>query len=114
MRVEMLGAFGAGFAAGILTLGVLIWHSGGWRVQASGAQDAPIATSEKSEVQKVAPSAPATVEAIVPPKLAMPIAGVNPKKLTDTFNEGRSGHTHEALDIAAARGTPVLAVAGGR
>ena len=45
--------------------------------------------------------------------LAMPLAGVDPKTLTDTFNDARTGHKHEALDIMAPRGTPVLAVAEG-
>ena len=45
--------------------------------------------------------------------LAMPIANVDPKTLTDTFNDARTGHKHEALDILAPRGTPVLAVAEG-
>jgi murein DD-endopeptidase MepM/ murein hydrolase activator NlpD len=33
--------------------------------------------------------------------------------LIDTFNEMHDGHKHEALDILAPRGTPVLAVAEG-
>ena len=45
--------------------------------------------------------------------LAMPIANVDPKTLSDTFNDARTGHKHEALDIMAPRGTPVLAVAEG-
>src|ERR1051326_5392031 len=48
-----------------------------------------------------------------PPRLAMPIAGIDAKTLTDTFVETRDGHQHDALDIPAARGTPVLAVAEG-
>jgi murein DD-endopeptidase MepM/ murein hydrolase activator NlpD len=43
----------------------------------------------------------------------MPLANVDPKTLTDTFNDARTGHKHEALDIPAPRGTPVLAVAEG-
>jgi len=43
----------------------------------------------------------------------MPLANVDPKTLADTFNDARTGHKHEALDISAPRGTPVLAVGEG-
>ena len=43
----------------------------------------------------------------------MPIAGIDPSKLADNFLEKRNGRVHEALDILAPRGTPVLAVAEG-
>ena len=42
--------------------------------------------------------------------LAIPVAGVSSTMLRDTFLEGRPGHRHEAIDISAARGTPVYAV----
>jgi murein DD-endopeptidase MepM/ murein hydrolase activator NlpD len=56
---------------------------------------------------------PATIQPPTDLHLAMPIANVDVKTLTDTFNEARNGHKHEALDIMATRGTPVLAVAEG-
>ena len=43
----------------------------------------------------------------------IPIEGVTAGDLHDDFQEMRNGHPHEALDIAAARGTPVRAVAEG-
>jgi len=46
--------------------------------------------------------------------LKVPVEGVDRKALRDTFTEGRTGHVHEAMDILAPRGTPVVAVDDGR
>jgi len=43
----------------------------------------------------------------------IPIAGVLAGQLEDTFHDVRDGHQHEALDIPAARGTPVRAAVEG-
>lgn len=79
-------------------------------------------------VVPVAPVMPPVVAPFAPPaasaasaagatvaKLLIPVSGVTANQLSDTFGQARGAERrHEALDIMATMGTPVLAVADGK
>jgi peptidoglycan LD-endopeptidase LytH len=48
------------------------------------------------------------------PKIGLPFERIRSTDLRDSFSELHNGHRHEAIDLMAPRGTPVLAVIGGR
>src|SRR4051812_14761964 len=83
---------------------------------ASGAGDGPVPTARPGAGDgTVGTALGSDGEALLrAQRLAVPVVGVARSELLDTFGQGRVGHRHEAIDIAAARGTRVVAVADGR
>lgn len=63
-----------------------------------------------------APGALAPTPLLARGALLIPVQGIEPSALRNTYDERRGGgsRTHEALDIPAQRGTPVLSATGGR
>jgi peptidoglycan LD-endopeptidase LytH len=78
------------------------------------SRPAPPVGQETPDDRDVARSAETPVS-IKSDAMTIPVAGVRPEQLRDTYNEARSeGRTHNALDIMASCSTPIVAATAGK
>jgi murein DD-endopeptidase MepM/ murein hydrolase activator NlpD len=89
------------------------------RAPGSGPGASPPAAGEAPAPPAPAPARPppatsSDIDSLRRHQLLLPVQGVRREQLRESFAEGRGGHLHEALDVMAERGTPVLAVEDGR
>ncbi|MGE8269901.1 MAG: M23 family metallopeptidase [Stenotrophomonas geniculata] len=106
----------------LIVLGVLLGVGLGWWLRRDAAETTAVSTPATPLTVMATPTAkaatpraslPVSVDA-APDGLLLPVQGVLPSQLRDTFTDARSeGRVHDAIDIMADAGTPVLAVADG-
>lgn len=108
----MLRIIGTALLTAIVTSFFWIWfYSTAPQPQPQIARSGPVVTVKP---QNAPPVVVAEQVKVAPSGLALPVVGVEPGQLTDTFDAARAaGRRHDAIDIMAAEGTPVIAAADG-
>jgi len=89
-----------------------------YNIGLGGGADEIMVAGEKQTVDPEGAPPVTVAESVVvgPVGLAIPVAGVKPGELVDTYTQARAGgaRSHDAIDIMAATGTPVVAAAPGK
>jgi len=112
MKRHLISIVGISFAAGALTATMVINRANGQH-DALARADPKIGRYESRSPTNVVGTAGYTTS-LEQKHLSIPVAGVTPSQLQDTFDDARAeGRRHDALDIVAPRGTEVRAVERG-
>ena len=141
-RIRFLVPFLWGYALGVVTIVVSLCVSGTLGPAVSGSANRPAPVRIAPAASPIAPGASPNArpapqfsgspqpQAVLPPSeaiiervpdevqlierhLAMPLPDLKLNDILDTFTQARGNRRHEATDILAPRGTPVLAMGNG-
>ena len=117
LRSARLAAVALTFALTLSACGTSGGGAGGWagrrsegaRREAPRPVPPPLTIRVPAQRPEAAPAPQASSSVLL-----MPVVGFDPSRLEDTFTAPRSGgRTHHAIDMAAPRGTPLVAVTDG-